>query len=91
LAHDFFSLCDELGENTEWKNTAEEAGSAILLHSWERMRRAKTPYLPKRKAYMALAVAVDEAIKAFIALDESLLWVSVRVKYFLFCKFNIIF
>jgi hypothetical protein len=55
-----------------WKKTAEEASSAILLHSWERMRRVKTQHPPEHKAYMALAVAIGEAIKAFIALDESL-------------------
>jgi hypothetical protein len=55
-----------------WKKTAEEASSAILLHSWERMRRVKVQPPPEHKAYMALAVAIGEAIKAFIALDESL-------------------
>jgi hypothetical protein len=55
-----------------WKKTAEEASSAILLHSWERMRRVKMQHPPEHKAYMALAVAIGEAIKAFIALDESL-------------------
>ncbi|MDR3175590.1 MAG: hypothetical protein LBU06_03545 [Desulfovibrio sp.] len=35
-------------------------------------RRVKTQPPPEHKAYMALAVAIGEAIKAFIALDESL-------------------
>ena len=55
-----------------WKEAAEEAGSAILLHSWERMKRVKGAFEPEHKAYMALALAAAEAIKAFIALDESL-------------------
>jgi hypothetical protein len=54
------------------KKTAEEASSAILLHSWERVRRVKVQLPPEHKACMALAVAIGEAIKAFIALDESL-------------------
>jgi hypothetical protein len=36
------------------------------------MLPVKEAYQPEHKAYMALAVAIDEAIKAFIALDESL-------------------
>jgi hypothetical protein len=36
------------------------------------MRRVKVQHPPEHKAYMALAVAIGEAIKAFIALDESL-------------------
>jgi hypothetical protein len=36
------------------------------------MRLVKGLYQPEHKAYMALAVAIGEAIKAFIALDESL-------------------
>jgi hypothetical protein len=55
-----------------WKDTAEEAASSIILHSWDRMLPVKGPRQPEHKAYMALAVAIDEAIKAFIALDESL-------------------
>ena len=57
---------------TAWKKTAEEASHAILMQSWERMKRVKTQHPPEHKAYMALAVAITEAIKAFIALDESL-------------------
>jgi hypothetical protein len=37
-------------------------------HSWERMRRVKVRHPPEHKAYMPLAVAIGEAIKAFIAL-----------------------
>jgi hypothetical protein len=55
-----------------WKTTAEETSALILLHSWKRMLPVKGPRQPEHKAYMALAVAIDEAIKAFIALDESL-------------------
>ena len=55
-----------------WKATVEEAASLILRHSIDRMLKVKEPYQPEHKAYMALAVAIDEAIKAFIALDESL-------------------
>jgi hypothetical protein len=55
-----------------WKTTAEEASNLILLHSWDRMLPVKGPRQSEHKAYMALAVAIDEAIKAFIALDESL-------------------
>jgi hypothetical protein len=36
------------------------------------MRHVKTRPPPEHKAYMALAVAIGKAIKAFIALDESL-------------------
>jgi hypothetical protein len=55
-----------------WKKTAEGASSAIILYSWERMRRVKVQPPPEHKVYMALAVAIGEAIKAFSALDESL-------------------
>ncbi|MDR2573398.1 MAG: hypothetical protein LBC94_03455 [Desulfovibrio sp.] len=54
-----------------WKTTAEDAVSLILQHSWERTVQVKGPYQPEHKAYMALAVTVSEAVKAFIALDES--------------------
>ena len=59
-------------ENTAWKNTLEEASSLVLTHSWERLRQVKAPYQPEHKAYMALAVTINEAVRAFIALDESL-------------------
>ena len=59
-------------ENATWKNTLDEAGSLVLSHSWERLRQVKSPYRPEHKAYMALAVTINEAVKAFIALDESL-------------------
>jgi hypothetical protein len=51
---------------------AEECTDLILLHSKERMLRVKGPFEPAHKAYMSLALAASEAIKAFIALDESL-------------------
>ena len=64
---------DTRTEKTDtWKNLAEKAGNAIILHSWERMEQVNGQYPPEHKAYMALTVAIDEAIKAFIALDESL-------------------
>jgi hypothetical protein len=42
------------------------------MQSWERTLKIPLPYQPEHKAYMALAMVVVEAIKAFIALDESL-------------------
>jgi len=59
------------GESSLAKTVAECADH-ILLHSKERMLRVKGPFEPAHKAYMALALAASEAIKAFIALDESL-------------------
>jgi len=56
----------------EWKNAAEEASSLIIKHSLKRLLQHKLPYQPEHTAYMALAVTIDKAIKAFIALDESL-------------------
>ncbi|MDR1616025.1 MAG: hypothetical protein LBR98_03345 [Syntrophomonadaceae bacterium] len=55
-----------------WKDTAEEAVGLILQHSWDRVSKVEGPFLPEHKAYMALTVVIDEAIKAFIALDESM-------------------
>ena len=55
-----------------WKNAAEEASSLIAQHSLKRLLQHKLPYQPEHKAYMALVVTIIEAIKAFIALDESL-------------------
>jgi hypothetical protein len=55
-----------------WKSAAEEATALILQRSWQRIAQVKGPFQPEHKAYMALAVTVTEAIKAFIALDESL-------------------
>jgi hypothetical protein len=55
-----------------WKDTLEEAVSLILQHSWVRVSKVEGPFLPEHKAYMALAVTINEAVKAFIALDESL-------------------
>jgi hypothetical protein len=51
---------------------AEECADLILLHSKERMLRVKGPFEPAHKAYMSLALAASEAIKAFVALDNSL-------------------
>jgi hypothetical protein len=55
-----------------WKKAAEKARNLIIWHSWERLSLQKLPYQPEHKAYMALVVSIVEAIKAFIALDESL-------------------
>ena len=51
---------------------AEECADRILLHSKERILRVKGSFEPAHKAYMSLALAASEAIKAFVALDESL-------------------
>ena len=59
-------------ESAAWKDVAEKASSLIIQHSWERLLQHKLPYQPEHKAYMALVVSIIEAIKAFIALDESL-------------------
>jgi hypothetical protein len=53
-----------------WKDAAEEAASIILQRSMDRMIKVEGPYLPK--AYMALALAASEAIRAFLALDASM-------------------
>ncbi|MDR2820450.1 MAG: hypothetical protein LBB60_07985 [Desulfovibrio sp.] len=55
-----------------WKDTAEKAASSILLHSRDRMIKVEGPYQPEHKAYMSLALAASEAIRAFLALDESM-------------------
>jgi hypothetical protein len=52
--------------------TAAQCIDLILLRSKGRMYTMKGPYLPKHKAYMALACAATEAINAFLALDESM-------------------
>ena len=52
--------------------TAHQCADRILLHSKERILKVKGPFEPAHKAYMALALAASEAIKAFVALDESL-------------------
>jgi hypothetical protein len=52
--------------------TVTRCADSILLYSRDRMWRVKGPFEPEHKAYMALALAASEAIKAFVALDESL-------------------
>ena len=59
-------------ESAAWQDTVEETASLIIIRSKERMWKIKGPYQPEHKAYMALVVSIDEALKAFIALDESL-------------------
>ena len=49
-----------------------ECADVILLHSKGRILQVKGSFEPAHKAYMALALAASEAIKAFVALDESL-------------------
>jgi hypothetical protein len=55
-----------------WKDTAKEAASPILRHSMDRMLTVEGPYQPEHQAYMALALAASETIRAFLALDESI-------------------
>lgn len=50
----------------------EECADLILLHSKERILRVKGAFEPEHKAYMALALAASEVIRAFVTLDESL-------------------
>jgi len=52
--------------------TAHQCAVRILLHSKKRMLKVKGAFEPMHKAYMALALAASEAIKAFVDLDESL-------------------
>ena len=59
-------------DHTPMAAKAKECADSILLHSKERILRVKGPFEPAHKAYMALALAASEAIKAFVALDESL-------------------
>ena len=59
-------------ESATWKDTVEEAASIIMRNSFERMGQISLPYKPEHKAYMALALAASETIKAFVALDESM-------------------
>ena len=63
---------DSRMEYAAWQETVDEAANLIILQSKERLWKIKGSYQPEHKAYMALAVAIAEAIKAFIALDESL-------------------
>ena len=51
--------------------TAEKYARLILFRSRERMWKLKA-YQPEHKAYMALAVAIDEAVRAFLHLDENM-------------------
>jgi hypothetical protein len=59
------------GETATWKDTAEEAVNLILQHSWNRILHTQKMRPAQRKAYECLAVTIVEAVKAFIALDES--------------------
>ena len=49
-----------------------ECADLLLLHSRDRMLLVKGPFEAKHKAYMGLALAASEVIKAFVALDKSL-------------------
>ena len=54
-----------------WKDAIEEARSCIIDRSRKRLKQCG-PYKLEHKAYMALTVAICEAITAFIRLDETL-------------------
>ena len=58
--------------DTPFADVAAEIADRILLHSKDRVLQVKGAFAPEHKAYMALALAASEAIKAFVALDESL-------------------
>ena len=55
-----------------WKDAIEEARSCIIDRSRNRLEQCEWPYKLEHKAYMALTVAIYEAITAFIRLDETL-------------------
>jgi hypothetical protein len=59
-------------KNATWQDSVTEAASLIILQSKERMWKIKGPYQPEHRAYMSLVVSIEQAIKAFVALDESL-------------------
>ena len=59
-------------EKDAWKDAIEEARGRIIDRSSERLKQCEWPYKLEHKAYMALTVAICEAITAFIRLDESL-------------------
>ena len=64
---------DTQTQNTEgWKDAIEEARGRIIDRSRERLKQCEWPYKQKHKAYMALTVAIYEAITAFIRLDKTL-------------------
>ena len=45
----------------------------MIEHSFNRLSQSKQPLGgPERQAYMCLAVAINEAIRAFMALDKVL-------------------
>ena len=52
--------------------TALECADNILQQSKALVLQVKGPFEPAHRAYMSLALAASEAIKAFVALDESL-------------------
>ena len=52
--------------------TALACADNILQQSKAIVMQVKGPFEPAHKAYMSLALAASEAIKAFVALDESL-------------------
>jgi hypothetical protein len=62
----------QMADTSALEPTAEECSLLILLRSKERMLRVQGPFQPEHKAYMALACAATEAIRAFLALDESI-------------------
>ena len=60
------------GASSPFAATALECAYNILQQSKERVLQVKGPFDPAHKAYMSLALAASEAIKAFVSLDESL-------------------
>ena len=59
---------DTRTESTEaWKNAIEEARGRIIDRSRERLKQCEWPYKLEHKAYMALTVAIYEAITAFFS------------------------
>ena len=66
----------EKNSQTAGKNafaeTALKCADKILQQSKDRVFQVKGQFEPTHKAYMSLALSASEAIKAFVALDESL-------------------
>jgi hypothetical protein len=63
---------EQSADTSALEATAEECSMLILLRSKERILKVPGPFQSEHKAYMALACAATEAIKAFLALDESM-------------------
>ena len=59
-------------EQSPFAETALACADNILQQSKALVLQVKGQFEPGHKAYMSLALAASEAIKAFVALDESL-------------------